>query len=55
MSSRRLQRRDNEGLPPLPSRLDFHTLRNWLEATRNDLEDAALSIEPSDRRGQGSA
>ena len=42
-----LQRRDNEGLPPLPSRLDFHTLCNWLEATRNDLEEAALSIEPS--------
>lgn len=42
-----LHKRDNEPLPPLPSRLDFHTIRNWLEATRNDLEDAALSIEPS--------
>ena len=42
-----LQRRDNESLPPLPSRVDFHTLRDWLEATRNDLEDAAHSIEPS--------
>ena len=42
-----LQRRDNEGLPPLPSRLDFHSLRDWLEITRNDLEDAARSIEPS--------
>lgn len=42
-----LQRRENDGLPPLPSRIDFHTLRNWLEATRNDLEDAAHSIEPS--------
>ena len=30
-----------------PRHLDFHTLRNWLEITRNDLEDAALSIEPS--------
>lgn len=42
-----LQKRDNAPLPALPSRLDFHTIRNWLEATRNDLEDAALSIEPS--------
>jgi 4-diphosphocytidyl-2-C-methyl-D-erythritol kinase len=42
-----LQRRENGSLPPLPSRVDFHTLRNWLEATRNDLEDAASSIEPS--------
>lgn len=42
-----LERRDNEPLPPLPSRIDFHTLRNWLELTRNDLEEAALSIEPS--------
>lgn len=42
-----LVKRDNEGLPPLPPRIDFHTLRNWLEATRNDLEDAAHSIEPS--------
>lgn len=42
-----LQRRDNDSLPPLPSRIDFHTLRNWLEATRNDLEDAAHSIEPA--------
>jgi 4-diphosphocytidyl-2-C-methyl-D-erythritol kinase len=42
-----LERRDNEKLPPLPSRIDFHTLRNWLEITRNDLEDAAQAIEPS--------
>ncbi|HEY6632091.1 MAG TPA: 4-(cytidine 5'-diphospho)-2-C-methyl-D-erythritol kinase [Rhizobiaceae bacterium] len=42
-----LQRRDNDSLPPLPPRIDFHTLRGWLEATRNDLEDAAHSIEPS--------
>jgi 4-diphosphocytidyl-2-C-methyl-D-erythritol kinase len=42
-----LAKRENESLPPLPSRIDFHTLRNWLEATRNDLEDAAHSIEPS--------
>ena len=44
-----LQRRDNDGLPPLPSQIDFHTLRNWLEITRNDLEDAAQAIEPSIR------
>lgn len=42
-----LQQRENGVLPPLPSHLDFHTIRNWLEATRNDLEDAARSIEPS--------
>jgi 4-diphosphocytidyl-2-C-methyl-D-erythritol kinase len=42
-----LQQRDNEALPPLPPHIDFHTLRNWLEITRNDLEDAARSIEPS--------
>jgi 4-diphosphocytidyl-2-C-methyl-D-erythritol kinase len=42
-----LQKRDNDPLPPLPRRLDFHTIRNWLEATRNDLEEAACSIEPS--------
>lgn len=44
-----LARRDNEALPPLPARINFHTLRGWLEATRNDLEDAASSIEPSIR------
>ncbi|MEQ1942110.1 4-(cytidine 5'-diphospho)-2-C-methyl-D-erythritol kinase [Mesorhizobium sp. VNQ89] len=42
-----LKRRDNEALPALPTRIDFHTLRNWLEMTRNDLEEAALSIEPA--------
>lgn len=42
-----LRQRDNDPLPPLPSRIDFHSLRDWLEQTRNDLEDAALSIEPS--------
>ena len=42
-----LAKRDNESLPALPSRIDFHTLRNWLENTRNDLEDAAQAIEPS--------
>jgi 4-diphosphocytidyl-2-C-methyl-D-erythritol kinase len=42
-----LQRRDNEKLPPLPPHIDFHTLRDWLEITRNDLEGAARTIEPS--------
>lgn len=42
-----LSRRDNEALPPLPGRLDFHTIRNWLETTRNDLEPAAAIIQPA--------
>lgn len=42
-----LARRDNEALPPLPKRLDFHGIRNWLETTRNDLEPAARSIQPA--------
>jgi 4-diphosphocytidyl-2-C-methyl-D-erythritol kinase len=42
-----LERRDGEVLPPLPGRLDFHTLCNWLETTRNDLEPAARRIEPA--------
>lgn len=42
-----LSRRDNEGLPPLPRRIDFHSLRNWLEITRNDLEPAALALQPA--------
>ncbi|TIS55474.1 MAG: 4-(cytidine 5'-diphospho)-2-C-methyl-D-erythritol kinase, partial [Mesorhizobium sp.] len=41
-----LARRDNEALP-LPKRLDFHGIRNWLETTRNDLEPAARSIQPA--------
>ncbi|RWX62558.1 4-(cytidine 5'-diphospho)-2-C-methyl-D-erythritol kinase [Mesorhizobium sp. M4B.F.Ca.ET.089.01.1.1] len=42
-----LASRDNEALPPLPGKLDFHTIRNWLEATRNDLEPAARAIQPA--------
>ncbi|WP_292865059.1 4-(cytidine 5'-diphospho)-2-C-methyl-D-erythritol kinase [Mesorhizobium sp.] len=42
-----LSRRDNEPLPPLPRRIDFHSLRNWLEVTRNDLEPAALAMQPA--------
>ncbi|MBN9233337.1 MULTISPECIES: 4-(cytidine 5'-diphospho)-2-C-methyl-D-erythritol kinase [Phyllobacteriaceae] len=41
-----LARRDNEGLPPLPKAIDFHSLRGWLEITRNDLEPAAEAIAP---------
>lgn len=41
-----LVRRDNEALPPLPKTIDFHSLRSWLEATRNDLEGAAETIAP---------
>ena len=42
-----LSSRDNEALPPLPKRLDFHAIRNWLETTRNDLEPAAQAIQPA--------
>ncbi|MEP9385789.1 4-(cytidine 5'-diphospho)-2-C-methyl-D-erythritol kinase [Mesorhizobium sp. KR9-304] len=42
-----LERRDNASLPPLPRHFDFHSVRNWLDETRNDLEDAAQTIEPS--------
>ncbi|ESY12009.1 4-(cytidine 5'-diphospho)-2-C-methyl-D-erythritol kinase [Mesorhizobium sp. M0615] len=41
-----LEKRDNEGLPPLPRAFDFHSVRNWLEITRNDLESAAQAIQP---------
>lgn len=39
--------RNSEPLPPLPGQLDFHTLCNWLETTRNDLEAPAHSLEPA--------
>jgi 4-diphosphocytidyl-2-C-methyl-D-erythritol kinase len=42
-----LASRNNPPLPPLPSRFDFHGLRNWLETTRNDLEAPARAMEPS--------
>lgn len=41
-----LEKRDNEGLPPLPRSFDFHSMRNWLEITRNDLEAPAQAIQP---------
>jgi 4-diphosphocytidyl-2-C-methyl-D-erythritol kinase len=42
-----LSHRDNQPLPPLPRRLDFHGLRNWLEETRNDLEPTAVAMQPA--------
>ena len=42
-----LASRDNGPLPPLPAHLDFHTLCNWLETTRNDLEAPARAIAPA--------
>ncbi|HEY4193216.1 MAG TPA: 4-(cytidine 5'-diphospho)-2-C-methyl-D-erythritol kinase [Mesorhizobium sp.] len=42
-----LERRDNGKLPPLPPTLDFHSLRNWLEITRNDLQPAAQKLHPA--------
>lgn len=41
-----LASRENDGLPPLPSRLDFHGLLGWLEKTRNDLQQPARQIAP---------
>lgn len=41
-----LARRDNAPLPPLPHSFDFHSLRNWLGTTRNDLEPAACGLQP---------
>lgn len=41
-----LANRENAPLPPLPARIDFHTLRGWLEATRNDLEEPARKLRP---------
>lgn len=56
-----LVRRDNGELPLPPRDIDFHSLRNWLEGTRNDLEPAARGIQPAigealaalDRAGSG--
>lgn len=42
-----LERRDNEKLPPLPRSIDFHSLRNWLDITRNDLEPVAQKLHPA--------
>jgi 4-diphosphocytidyl-2-C-methyl-D-erythritol kinase len=43
----KLERRDNESLPPPPSGIDFHSLRNWLETTHNHLESTARGIQPA--------
>lgn len=43
---RALARHDNDSLPPLPRIIEFHSLRNWLELTRNDLEPAARALQP---------
>jgi 4-diphosphocytidyl-2-C-methyl-D-erythritol kinase len=42
-----LAQHDNERLPPLPRQIDFHSLRNWLEITRNDLEPPAQALAPA--------
>ena len=42
---------DNEDLPRPPDHFDFHSMRNWLETTRNDLGPAADAIAPSVRYG----
>lgn len=44
---RRLVRKDNAKLPPLPAELSFGTVSAWLTTgTRNDLEAGATSIAP---------
>lgn len=43
---RRLERRDNPGLPELPPLPDAAAVAGWLKATRNDLESPALAIAP---------
>jgi 4-diphosphocytidyl-2-C-methyl-D-erythritol kinase len=58
---RTLESRENPPLPPLPRAIEFHSLRNWLETTRNDLEPAARALKPDigyamkalDRAGSG--
>lgn len=44
---RALARHDGQGLPPLPRAIDFHSLREWLDGTRNDLEPVARAIQPA--------
>jgi 4-diphosphocytidyl-2-C-methyl-D-erythritol kinase len=34
-------------LPPLPKKIDFHSLRNWLEISRNDLQPVAQKLHPA--------
>jgi 4-diphosphocytidyl-2-C-methyl-D-erythritol kinase len=42
-----LPKRDNAPLPSLPPAIDFHSLRGWLETTRNDLETCARAVQPA--------
>jgi 4-diphosphocytidyl-2-C-methyl-D-erythritol kinase len=42
-----LAQRDGSPLPDLPASFEFHTLCNWLELTRNDLQEPAGALEPS--------
>ena len=44
---RRLARRDNAPLPPLPARLGPAALAGWLAAARNDLEAPAIAVAPA--------
>lgn len=41
-----LTNRENDPPPPLPTQIDFHSLRGWLEATRNDLQKPAKELAP---------
>ncbi|RUM97265.1 4-(cytidine 5'-diphospho)-2-C-methyl-D-erythritol kinase [Pseudaminobacter arsenicus] len=42
-----LAQKENQPLPPLPPRLAFEPLRNWLAISRNDLEAPATAIAPA--------
>lgn len=42
-----LGRRDNPPLPPLPPAFDAPALTRWLAQTRNDLQPAAIRVEPA--------
>lgn len=42
-----LGRRDNPPLPPLPPASDAPALTRWLAQTRNDLQPAAIGVEPA--------
>lgn len=44
---RELKNRENAPLPEPPRAIDFHGLRNWLDLTRNDLQQAAEELAPA--------
>lgn len=58
---RELKNRENAPLPNPPAPVDFHSLRNWLDLTRNDLQQPAETLAPPigaaiqalDRAGSG--